>query len=212
MFFNQLFMQNKILFEERIAVNDSNHICSEIIKKSRIEQDIKIDDFAFAHVVYGIKDKPVLFHIHFTASAEVLPKNEFNSHLQNLNQKSFSELLYLVTYYGFFKENEANLSLFKDNHSTGALASYLESTNGKLLYHYQVEQLYSAITNSTVEEAITFRKAINLKRPSAFEKAKSLLFPSGESLFDVLIKQRFRDFTLYPKIKEAIALYNYLNS
>ena len=204
-------MQNKILFEERISVNNSNHICSEIIKNYRIEQDIKIDDFAFTYVVYGINDKPVLFHINFSNNAEVSTKNEFNIHLQNLNQKSFSELLYLVTYYGFLKEDEANLSLIKDNNSTGALASYLESTNGKLLYHYQVEQLYRSITNSTVEEAITFRKAINLKRPNAFEKAKALLFPSGESFFEVVTKYRFRDFTLYPKIKEAIALYNYLN-
>ena len=205
-------MQNKILLEELIRVNNSNHICSEIIKNYRIEQDIKIDDFAFAHLVYSINDKPVLFHINFSNTTEDSTKNEFNIHLQNLNQKSFSELLYLVTYYGFFKEDEANLSLFKDNkNSTGAVASYLESTNSKLLYHYQVEQLYSSITNSKVEEAITFRKAINLKRPSAFEKAKSLLFPSGESFFEVLTKYRFRDFTLYPKIKEAIALYNYLN-
>ena len=206
-------MQNKILFEERIAVNNQNHICSEIIKNYRIEQDIKIDDFVFAHVVYGINDKPVLFHIKFTATVEVSTKNEFNIHLQNLNQKSFSELLYLVTYYGFFKEDESNLSLFKDNNkSTSAVASYLESTNGKLLYHFQVEQLYSSITNSTVEEAIAFRKAINLKRPSAFEKAKTMLLPSGESLFEVIIKYRIRDFTLYPKIKEAMELYTYLNS
>jgi hypothetical protein len=204
-------MQNKILLEERIAVNDSNHICSEIIKNYRIEQDIKIDDFAFAHVIYGINDTPVLFNINFRNNAEVSTKNEFNIHLQNLNQKSFSELLYLVTYYRFFKEDEDNLSLFKDNKSTGAVASYLESTNGKLLYHYQVEQLHRSITNSNVEEAIAFRKAINVKRPSAFEKAKTMLLPSGESLFEVLTKYRFRDFTLYPKIKEAIALYNYLN-
>ena len=205
-------MQNKILLEERIAVNNQNHICSEIIKNYRIEQDIKIDDFAFAHVVYGINDKPVLFHINFSNKVEDSTKNEFNIHLQNLNHKSFSELLYFVTYYGFFKEDEANLSLLKDNNSTGAVASYLESTNGKLLYHYQVEQLYSSISNSTIDEAITFRKAINLKRPSAFEKAKTMLLPSGESLFEVITKYRFRDFTLYPKIKEALELYNYLYS
>lgn len=204
-------MQNKILFEERIAVNNSNHICSEIIKNYRIEQDFKIDDFAFAYVVYGINEKPVLFHIYFSNTEEVLPKNEFNIHLQNLNHKSFYQLLYLVTYYGFFKE-DANLSPLKDANCTGAIASYLESTNGKLLYHYQLEQLYSSVTNSTIEEAIAFRKAINLKRPSAFEKAKTILLPSGESLFDVLTKYRFRDFTLFPKIKEALELYNYLNS
>ena len=204
-------MQNKILFEEWIAVNNSNHICSEIIKNYRIKQDIKIDDFAFAHVVYGIKGKPVLFHINFCNNAEYSTKNEFKIHLQNLNQKSFSELLYLVTYYGFFKENEANLSLFKDNNFTGTIASYLENTNGKLLYHYQLEQLYFSLTQSNIEEAVSFRKAINLKRHSAFEKAKTIVLPTGESLFEVITQYRHRDFTLYPKIKEAIAMYNYLN-
>ena len=126
-------MQNKNLYEERISVNNSNHICSEIIKNYRIEQNIKIDDFAFAHVVYGINDKPVLFHINFSNNTEVSTKNEFNIHLHYLNQKSFSELYYLVTYYGFFKENKANLSLFKDNNFTGAIASYLESTIGNAL-------------------------------------------------------------------------------
>jgi hypothetical protein len=203
-------MQNKILFEDRIAVNNQNHICSEIIKNYRVEQDIKIDDFAFVHVLYGINDKPVLFNIHFSNTIEVLPKNEFKIHLQNLNQKSFSELLYLVTYYGFFKE-DSNLSLIKDDNSTDVVASYLESTNGKLLYHYQLEQLYCSLTQSNIEEAVAFRKAINLKRHSAFEKAKMIVLPTGESLFEVITQYRHRDFTLYPKIKEAIALYNYLS-
>ena len=205
-------MSNKILFEERIAVNNSNHICSEIITNYRIVNDIKVDDFAFAHLVYGIKDKPVLFYIHFTNTDEISIKNEFVIHLQNLNQKSFSELQYLVTYYGFFKEHESNFLHFKNHNDTDVVASYLENTNGKLLYHYQVEQLYSSLTNSTAEEAIAFRKAINLKKPSAFEKAKTMLLPSGESLFEVLTKHRFRDFTLYPKIKEAMELHTYLNS
>ena len=205
-------MSNKILFEERIAVTNFNHICSAIITNYRIAQDIKMVDFAFAHVVYGIKDKPVLFHIYFTNTDEFSIQNEFVIHLQNLNQKSFSELLYLVTYYGFFKAHEGNFLHFKNHNESGAVASYLENTNAKLLYHYQIEQLYAAVANATLEEAIAFRKAINLKKPSAFEKAKSLFMPSGESLFDVLTKHRFRDFTLYPKVKEAMELHTYLNS
>jgi hypothetical protein len=205
-------MPTKILFEEQIAVNNPHHICSEIITNYRIANDIKIDDFSFVHLVYGMNEKPVLFNIQFTNTDQVSTKNEFIIHLQNLNQQSFYQLLYLVTYYGFFKEGEANLSLFKDNSCIGSVASYLESTNGKLLYHYQIEQLYAAAANATVEEAIAFRKAINLKKAIAFEKAKSLVMPSGESLFEILTKYRFRDFTLYPKIKEAIELHTYLNS
>ena len=206
-------MLYKQIFELIVTIKDTDFICYPIITKYQKQQQIETDDFECVHLVYALQDsKPIVFYIRCINGSKELPKYNFSSYLSQINKGSFNELLYLVTYYGFFKENEANLSLFKDNNRTGAIASYLESTNGKLLYHYQVEQLYSAITTSTVEEAITFRKAINLKRPSAFEKAKTMLLPSGESLFDVLIKQRFRDFTLYPKIKEAIALYNYLNS
>jgi hypothetical protein len=205
-------MQNKNIFEKILPVTDTSHICSEIITNYRLANDIKDNDFKHVYVVYGLQEnEPVVINLIFMTTFEEVPLVSFTYYLQQISTKSFYQLLYLVTYYGFFKEEEDNLSLFKDNISTGAVASYLESTNGKLLYHYQVEQLYSSITNSTVEEAITFRKAINLKRTSAFEKAKTLLFPSGESLFEVLTKYRFRDFTLYPKIKETIALYNYLN-
>ena len=205
-------MQNNNIFEEILPVTDTSHICSEIVTNYRIANDIKDNDFKHVYVVYGIQEnQPLVFNLIFMTTFEEVPLVSFTYYLQQISTKSFYQLLYLVTYYGFFKEDEANLSLIKDNNSTGVIASYLESTNGKLLYHYQVEQLYSSITNSTTEDAIAFRKAINLKRPSAFEKAKSLLFPSGESFFEVITKYRFRDFTLYPKIKEAIALYNYLN-
>jgi hypothetical protein len=205
-------MQNNNIFEEILPVTDTSHICSEIVTNYRIANDIKDNDFKHVYVVYGIQEnQPLVFNLIFMTTFEEVPLVSFTYYLQQISTKSFYQLLYLVTYYGFFKEDEANLSLIKDNNSTGVIASYLESTNGKLLYHYQVEQLYSSITNSTTEDAIAFRKAINLKRPSAFEKAKTMLLPSGESLFEVLTKYRFRDFTLYPKIKEAIALHNYLN-
>ena len=205
-------MSNNELFELVVSTKDVDFICHPIITEYQKQQQIETDDFELVHIVYTIhEDKPIVFYIRFINSITELPKESFYNYITQIKKASFNELLYLVSYYGFFQEDEDNLSLIKDNNSIGAVASYLECTNGKLLYHYQVEQLYSSITNSTVEEAIAFRKSINLKRPSAFEKAKTMLLPSGESLFEVLIKYRFRDFTLYPKIKEAIALYNYLN-
>ena len=206
-------MISKPIIEETINLKETRHLFTPVIIQYQKQQQIGTDYFEWVHLVYAmLEDKPIVFYIRFIMCITEIPKRSFSNYVSEVNKSSFTELLYLVTYYGFFKENEANLSLFKDNNRTSAIASYLESTNGKLLYHYQVEQLYSAITNATVEEAITFRKAINQKRPSTFEKAKTMLLPSGESLFDVLTKQRFRDFTLYPKIKEAMELYTYLNS
>jgi hypothetical protein len=140
-----------------------------------------------------------------------LPEYSFVKYVSQVNKTSFSEVLYLVSYYGFFKEDEDSLSLFKNNSTSNNMYFYFENTFGKLLYHYQLEQLYCSLTQSSIEDAIAFRKAINLKRYSVFEKAKTIKLPTGESLFDIINQYRHREFTLYPKIKEAIALYNYFN-
>jgi hypothetical protein len=154
----------------------------------------------------------VLFYIRFINSTIELSKNNFSSYLAQINKSSFNELLYLVSYYGFFKENENNLSLIKVSFVSKKTECYFENTFGKLLYHYQLEQLYCSVTQSSIEEAIAFRKAINLKRHSAFEKAKTIVLPTGESLFDIISEYRYREFTLYPKLKEALALYTFFHS
>ena len=205
-------MPNKEIYELVVAIKDKDFICYPIITKYQIQQQIEANDFEQVHLVYALEDdKPIVFYIRFINSIKEQPKDKFSNYLSQVNKGFFAELLYLVSYYGFFKVDENNLSLFKVSFASKKTECYFENTFGKLLYHYQLEQLYTALTQSTTEEAITFRKAINLKRHNAFEKAKTIDLPTGESLFEVITHYRHRDFTLYPKIKEAIALYNYLN-
>jgi hypothetical protein len=205
-------MPNKELFELVVAIKDKDFICYPIITEYQMNQQIKANDFEWVHLVYALEDgKPIVFYIRFINSITELPKVKFTNYLSQLNKVSFAELLYLVSYYGFFKESENNLSLFKVCDTSSKSACYFENTFGKLLYHYQLEQLYCSVTQSSIEESIAFRKAINLKRPSAFEKAKTILLPTGESLYDIISEYRYRDFTLYPKIQEALELYTYLN-
>jgi hypothetical protein len=205
-------MSIKGLCEIVVAVNDIEFICHPIIIQYQKQQQIETDEFEWVHLVYAVQDgKPIVFYIRFINSSKELPKQDFSSYLSQINKSSFSGLLYLVSYYGFFKENEDNLSLLKATDKSSKTTCYFENTFGKLLYHYQLEQLYCSLTQSNIEEGIAFRKAINLKRHSAFEKAKAIVLPTGESMFEVITHYRHRDFTLYPKIKEAIALYNYLN-
>ena len=111
----------------------------------------------------------------------------------------------------FLKEDEDNLSLFNFQDTSRKTGCYFENTHGKLLYNHQLEQLYCSLTQSKIEEAIAFRKAINLKRHSAFEKAKTIDLPTGESLYDIISEYRYREFTLYPKLKETLALYSFLH-
>ena len=204
-------MSNKEIFETVVAVNDTEFICHPIITQYQ-KQQIEADDFEWVHLVYGLQDgKPIVFFLRFLNGGTELPNHHFSSYLSQINKGSFNELLYLVSYYGFFKGDEDNLSLLKFLDTASMTSCYFENTFGKLLYHYQLEQLYCSLTQCNIDEAIAFRKAINLKRHSAFEKAKTIKLPTGENLFEVITQYRHRDFTLYPKIKEAIALYNYLN-
>jgi hypothetical protein len=205
-------MISKSILEETINLKETCHLCFSIITECQKQQQIETDDFELVHLVYGLQDsKPIVFYIRFINGNTKLPKDNFSSYLSKVNKLSFNELLYLISYYGFFKEDEDNLSLLKVRDTSSKTSCYFENTFGKLLYHYQLEQLYCSLTPSKIEEAVTFRKAINLKKRSAYEKAKTIVLPTGESLFKVITQYRHRDFTLYPKIKEAIALYNYLN-
>jgi hypothetical protein len=205
-------MPNKEIFELVVAVNDTEFICHPIIIQYQKQQQLENDEFEWVHLAYGLQEgKPIVFYIRFINGTTELPKNNISSYLSQINKNSFNELLYLVSYYGFFKENEDNLSLVKVSHTLSKTGCYFENSFGKLLYHYQLEQLYCSLTQSNIEKAVAFRKAINIKRHSAFEKAKTIVLPTGESLFKVITQYRHRDFTLYPKIKEAIELYNYLN-
>lgn len=206
-------MPSRELFEMVVALKDKDFICYPIITEYQKQQQIETDDFELVHLVYAVQeDKPVLFYIRFINSTIELSKNNFSSYLAQINKSSFNELLYLVSYYGFFKVDENNLSLFKVSFASKKTECYFENTFGKLLYHYQLEQLYCSLTQSSIEEAVVFRKAINLKRHNAFEKAKTIVLPNGESLYDIISEYRYREFTLYPKLKEALALYTFLHS
>jgi hypothetical protein len=203
-------MISKSIIEETINLKDTSHLCFPII--IQYQQQIECDNYEQVHLVYAVDDnKPLVFYIRFLNSNYELPTHNFSDYLSKVNNNSFNELLYLVSYYGFYKEDEDNLSLLKVPDKSTEDTCYFENTFGKLLYHYQLEQLYCSLTRSSIKEAVLFRKAINLKRLSAFEKAKTILLPSRESLFEIITQHRNRDFTLYPKIKEAITLYNFLN-
>ena len=203
----------KSILEEIISLNNTNHLCTPLIVEYQKQQQIETDDFEQVHLVYGLQDsKPIVFYIRFINSIKELPKDKFTNYLSQVNKGSFAELLYLVSYYGFFKEDENNLSLFKVSFASKNTECYFENTFGKLLYHYQLEQLYCSLTQSSLEEAFAFRKGINLKRHNAFEKAKTIVLPNGESLYDIISGYRYREFTLYPKLKEALALYTFLHS
>jgi hypothetical protein len=201
------------MFETVISVKDKYHICTPTIIEYLKNLNIEPHEDHFIHIAYAIKEESLLvFYIKFLNNVKELSEESFTNCLTKLNTSNFDELLFLSTYYGVFLNNEDNLfAVIKSYNQPKNTLAYFKNTFGKLLYHYQLEQLYCSLTNSSIQVAIDFRKSINLKRQVAFEKAKSIKLPTQDSLYDVIKKHQHFGFTLYPKLKECITLYEYLN-
>jgi hypothetical protein len=165
------------MFETVISVKDKHHICAPTISEYLKNLKIEANDDHFIHIVYAINEKTlIVFYIRFLNNIKGLPEESFTNCLSKLNTSNFDELLFLSTYYGLALDNEDNLfTVIKSYHQSNITLAYFKNTFGKLLYHYQLEQLYCSLTSSTIQEAIDFRKSINLKRPIAFEKAKNII-------------------------------------
>lgn len=199
----------ELIKEEIINCNNTDHLCHKMILCYAKTHGMNTNDL-WVHIVYSIKIEPIVFSISFVKKNIVIPKKSFKYYLLKTNINSFSELLYLVTLYPHFCfEEDSDWFSNKPNNSE-LISSYLSKSKGKLVYHYQLEQMYLSLKNSSVEDAIAFRKSINLKRKSAFQEAKLILLPNGESLMKSIEESSIKDFTVYPKIQDAMVLFNFL--
>ena len=165
----------------------------------------------WVHIVYAINTEPIVFSISYTRKNIVVPEKSFKYYLLNSDLESFNELLYLVTLYSHCCFDKDSSWFSNKPINSELISSYLSKSKGKLVYHYQLEQMYLSLKNSSIENAIVFRKSINLKRKSAFEEAKLIPSPNGNTLLEIIEEYRIKDFTLYPKIKETLELFHFLN-
>ncbi len=196
--------------EEIVNSNDTKHLCHKIILGYINSHDINPNHY-WVHIVYTIKIEPLIFSILFFNKKIVVPEKSFKYYLLNSDLESFDELLYLVTLYSHFCFDKDSSWFLNKPNNPELISSYLSKSKGKMVYNYQLEQLYMSLTNSSIETAITFRKSINLKRKSAFDEAKSIILSNGKVLLNFIQESRIKDFTLYPKIKETMELYQFLN-
>lgn len=199
----------ELIKEEIVNSNDTQHLFYSFLLVYNKTHNINPNDI-WVHIVYAIEPELIIFSISYIQKNTVLPKKSFKYYLLKTNPNSFNELLYLVTLYPHFCFEE-DLDWFSNKPNNSELiSSYLSKSKGKLVYHYQLEKMYLSLTNSSIEDAIAFRKSINLKRKSAFQEAKLILLPNGESLMKSIEELSIKGFTLYPKIQDAMILFNFL--
>ncbi len=93
------------------------------------------------------------------------------------------------------------------------IENILESTNGYLVFNEQMEKIFMILRNCRKDEAVRFRKDINMKRPAAKELARSILLRPRFSLLD-LMRWRCWDtdnlFLYEPPYRNAMILYGHL--
>lgn len=200
----------ELIKEEIVNSKDTQHLFYSFLLVYNKTHNINPNDI-WVHIVYAIEPELIIFSVSYVEKNTVLPKQSFRYYLLKTNINSFNELLYLVSLYPHFCfEEDSDWFSNKPNNSE-LISNYLSKSKGKLVYHYQLEQMYLSLTNSSTKDSIAFRKSINLKRKSAFEEAKLIVFPNGKTLLEIIQMYRIKGFTLYPKIKDAMELFHFLN-
>ena len=79
------------------------------------------------------------------------------------------------------------------------IETILDCSYGKLVYHFQLEQLYRAYTGSIYwDEAIKFRKAFNKKDHAVIDAVLAMQLPDGAVFREFINQHRISDFVFKP--------------
>ena len=80
----------------------------------------------------------------------------------------------------------------------------LHCTYGKLVYHFQLEQLYSLFTGSQdLEKAVSFRKAFNIKNHAVVDPVLTKQLTNGSTFGELIEQRRISDFVFKPQWEAA---------
>ena len=81
----------------------------------------------------------------------------------------------------------------------------LHCTYGKLVYHFQLEQLYSLFTGFSLdlEKATRFRKAFNIKNHAVVDPVLTKQLTDGSTFGELIEQRRISDFVFKPQWEAA---------
>lgn len=167
------------------------------------------------HFVY-MNNKPEKCIYMAGYSENAIPKQlVFNHAFNSLRKKDFGDLLLLLTYYGHM-DTESLISKINTAQSPlDALSDFImgNSSNGYLAYAHQLEQVYAALTGSTMHEAYHFRKQWNKKIIQSRNKASTIQYSDKLKLSEYMEKYSFFDegpFFLNANFHKAKILFDHL--
>ena len=127
--------------------------------------------------------------------------------------KSIEKCILFATHFSAVRENKNifNEIEMKVEHENEFLNFILKDSFGKIVYNYQLENLYQTVHLNDIEDSISFRKSINKKDNIALEKSKEMFLTEKLSLFDVIDKHMRLTYTMLPNYFGGRVLYEVFN-
>jgi hypothetical protein len=193
----------------------------------RDDRDFDVDRFTHAYALYieGKGDPIVLTW--FISTAELAPPTTaFVEFLARINPQTWKELLFACEVHDYcihkWTDGFDYISLVEEdelledpvvNWPTFAplpiVDLLLEDSRGALIWAHQMHSLYG-LFDGKIDAAIAFRKNVNAGRADALEGAKSMTFPEGCSLADVIQERMIFGCTKNMELRKASILLPYL--
>jgi len=203
-----------ILIEEHTNKENARELMIRLYGTDNVLKDFQqvFDSYSF---VYKIENEKMLA-ITFTADAEPICEGysyAFAGLISKLKESSFNQCLLLSSLY--YKQTSEQLCalLNKINHfvANSFWDEWLSNSFGILLYHHQLEQIYSMLTGASYTDAIDFRKQWNKKTIESREIASSIPVDKDKTLAS-FIESRTADYNSFTYSANFQGAYNLMVS
>jgi hypothetical protein len=150
-------------------------------------KDVDLSSYQYALCLYYGQDQ-LIGIVYFTNENSIDYNERFNFYLQKLkaiNMHSIAVLFsYIVCCDAFESKNPYE---YENNYPSEFCMHLLQSTNGYVLYRYQLLKLLKAsqpyATDLDFNQTI---KSFNLKKHSVYNDLKDMILPDGYKLYDIL--------------------------
>lgn len=199
------------LFTEIIVTSEDENLCWQLFPS---HHRVKENSY---WLIYTNEEKPVLIQNTFIYNTffQFIPQKNFEYWVRRIKPYNYNALLCLVTLYEWLADDPDSLERFLFSNVTETLyqadAAIFASTNGFLLYHEQLTELFQLVFGIDKKTAIKHTDQWNAQNNELVGETKRVFLDCGESLFDFLQKYSFY-YALPACHEETIQLLRYLQS
>jgi len=176
-------------------------------------------EFKYHHVIYinnENENEKIVLYQHSTNQRKKICQVDFQSKIQSLKGKKYSEYVYFMASFSWYDSNKKDLFAcnpfeFKKFKESAILDQLLSDTNGYFVFIEDLAKLINMITGIGYSEAnqMAQKHYSNKKVRNQIERLK---FVDGRTIGEILSERMCQKSLRHPFLNGAYHLYNHLNS